>query len=137
MVDDHRLADGAAGGHQDRADDAGQGGGQDRPGGSVSDLRGAKPVADPSRSDCGTALMMSSDSDEMNGMFRMPITMPAVITEEPELPRPSRFGEPVAQERADGDQREEAEHHGRDAGDHLDQRLDHSCGPRREAYSAR
>ena len=81
--------------------------------------------------------MMSSDSDEMKGMFMMPITMPAVITEEPELPKPSGCGEPVAQERADGDQREEAEDDGRDAGDDLDQRLDHGCGRAGEAYSDR
>ena len=31
----------------------------------------------PSRSDCGTALITSSDSDETKGMIMMPITRPA------------------------------------------------------------
>ena len=42
----------------------------------VSDLVAPRP-ADPSRSDCGTALITSSDSDETNGMIMMPMTTPA------------------------------------------------------------
>ena len=43
----------------------------------------------PSRIACGTALMMSSDNDDTNGISMMPITTPAVSTEEPDAPRSS------------------------------------------------
>ncbi|EKD60315.1 MAG: hypothetical protein ACD_54C00817G0001 [uncultured bacterium] len=54
----------------------------------VSD--GVAPMpSEPSRKLCGTALMMSSDSDDTNGITMIPITRPAVITEDELLPRPS------------------------------------------------
>ena len=48
--------------------------------------------------DCGTALIMSSESEEMNGISMIPITRPAVMTDDEELPSPSRLGDPVANE---------------------------------------
>ena len=45
----------------------------------VSDRVAPRP-SEPSRSDRGTAVMMSSDSDETKGMIMMPITRPAVRT---------------------------------------------------------
>ncbi len=39
--------------------------------------------------DCGTAFMMSSESDETKGMSMIPITKPAVSTEDEEEPSPS------------------------------------------------
>ena len=44
---------------------------------------------EPSRRLCGTALMMSSDSEDTNGMTISPITIPAVRTDDEELPSPS------------------------------------------------
>ena len=46
----------------------------------VSDCVAPSP-SEPSRSDCGTAVMMSSDSDETNGMSMTPMTRPAVRTD--------------------------------------------------------
>ena len=37
---------------------------------------------------CGTALMMSSDSEDTKGITMIPITIPAVITEDELLPSP-------------------------------------------------
>ena len=54
----------------------------------VSDCVAPKP-SEPSRIACGTALMTSSESEETNGISMMPITNPAVITEDEEFPRPS------------------------------------------------
>ena len=69
---DHRLADGARGRQQHGADDARQRRRQHDPADRFR-LRGAEPE-EPSRRDCGTAEMMSSDSDETNGMIMMPMT---------------------------------------------------------------
>ena len=45
---------------------------------TVSDL--VAPIAyDPSRKDCGTALITSSDKDEIKGIIIIPITPPAAI----------------------------------------------------------
>ena len=54
----------------------------------VSDLVAPRP-AEPSRSDCGTALMTSSDSDETKGMIMMPMTMPAASADSDATLRPT------------------------------------------------
>ena len=55
---------------------------------TVSDGVAPRP-SEPSRRLCGTALMMSSDSDDTKGMTMIPITSPAVITDEELSPSPS------------------------------------------------
>ena len=60
----------------------------------------APSPSEPSRIDCGTALMMSSESDDTNGISMMPMTSPAVITDERRVAEPQRLGEVVAQEPA-------------------------------------
>ena len=72
--------------------------------------------------------MMSSDSDDTNGITMMPITRPAVITEEDELPRPKGCGEVVAQQGANRDQRKQAVNDGRDTGEDLDGRFHPGAG---------
>ena len=62
-------------------------------------------------------------------MSMMPMTRPAVITEAEDDAEPGRLREVVAQDRADGDEREQAVDDGRDAGQHLDRGL----GPLAEA----
>ena len=54
----------------------------------VSDLVAPNPD-EPSRSDCGTALITSSDRDETNGMIMMPITTPAASADSEEIVRPT------------------------------------------------
>ena len=54
----------------------------------VSDF--VAPMAyDPSRKDCGTALMMSSESDEISGTIIMPMTRPAASADSDDTSRPS------------------------------------------------
>ena len=53
----------------------------------VSDLVAPMP-AEPSRSDCGTALITSSDSEDTNGMIMMPMTSPAASADSEEALRP-------------------------------------------------
>ena len=80
--------------------------------------------------------MMSSDSDETKGISMIPITSPAVITEDDGRAEPERLGEVVAQQRADRDQREQAVDDGRDAGEDLDRGLA-TARTGLDAYSAR
>ena len=73
---DHRLADGTRDGQQHAAHNAGKRGAQyDAPDRFRAACHPARRT--PSRSDCGTAVIMSSDSDDTNGMIMTPITSPA------------------------------------------------------------
>ena len=44
---------------------------------------------DPSRSDCGTAFITSSESDEMKGMIMIPMTTPAASADSDAMSRPA------------------------------------------------
>ena len=53
----------------------------------VSDFVAPRP-SEPSRIACGTALMISSDSEDTKGINMMPMTNPAVITLDALSPNP-------------------------------------------------